>query len=543
MAASAGQFLLTAGTRGKRCALPHAEDPAAPGLRRHRRHRRRHRAAGRRPALHARHGARPHRRAHRAADRADRARTRCATAGTPPSRPSTTASSTASPTASTSCPEGDRAVPDCGCRHEHATRSPTSSRSAATSSARSTSTAGCSSSASSTSAPRSTTASPTCSSRSSCTSPPSRARTPISLYLNSPGGSPSAALAVYDTMRHIRPDVATTCVGQAGGPAAVLLAGGARGRRAILPHSTRDAAPAVDAGTRHGARPDPARRRGGAGARRARGGARGRHRSRREALRRDTDRDLILPAAAAVEYGLADHVLTGAGAGPPARSGGEEGRSRRRAAAELQHGAAGRHAASAPRSSARSVRAGRLGPTGPRRECRAFGRAPLARASRAATRATTSTSSSPSASRRSRAPRTTAPCGPARSRRGTAARRRRSGDLGEDALLLEALAASTSPSTCRQSGFAGGTHQRRRSAAGTRRPCPCRETSRGIRSATGRSAQSRTARPSRRRPPSARLVGQAVGRRRRDRPAPRPPCTRATRCGRTPQRWHAPSVA
>ena len=60
--------------------------------------------------------------------------------------------------------------------------------------------------------------------------------TPISLYLNSPGGSPGAALAVYDTMQHIRPDVATTCVGQAGGPAAVLLAGGAKGQRAILPH-------------------------------------------------------------------------------------------------------------------------------------------------------------------------------------------------------------------------------------------------------------------------------------------------------------------
>ena len=51
--------------------------------------------------------------------------------------------------------------------------------------------------------------------------------TPISLYVNSPGGSPGAALAVYDTMQHIRPDVATTCVGHACGPAAVLLAAGA----------------------------------------------------------------------------------------------------------------------------------------------------------------------------------------------------------------------------------------------------------------------------------------------------------------------------
>ena len=133
---------------------------------------------------------------------------------------------------------------------------------------------------------------------------------PISLYLNSPGGSPGAALAVYDTMQHIRPDVATTCVGQAGGPAAVLLAGGAKGQRAILPHgkvtlhqpSTQgrgtvpdlilhadevlrvraDLEAALAADTGHDVM----------------------------TLRHDTDRDLILPAADAVAYGLADHVLT-----------------------------------------------------------------------------------------------------------------------------------------------------------------------------------------------------------------------------------------
>ena len=133
---------------------------------------------------------------------------------------------------------------------------------------------------------------------------------PISLYLNSPGGSPGAALAVYDTMQHIRPDVATTCVGQAGGPAAVLLAGGAKGQRAILPHgkvtlhqpSTQgrgtvpdlilhadevlrvraDLEAALAADTGHDVM----------------------------TLRPDTDRDLILPAADAGAYGLADHVLT-----------------------------------------------------------------------------------------------------------------------------------------------------------------------------------------------------------------------------------------
>src|SRR5260221_5920831 len=60
----------------------------------------------------------------------------------------------------------------------------------------------------------------------------------ISLYINSPGGSYSALTAIYDTMQYIRPDVATTCMGQASSAAAVLLAAGAPGRRAVLPHAT-----------------------------------------------------------------------------------------------------------------------------------------------------------------------------------------------------------------------------------------------------------------------------------------------------------------
>ena len=60
---------------------------------------------------------------------------------------------------------------------------------------------------------------------------------PISLYVNSPGGSPGAALAVYDTMQHIRPDVATTCVGQAASMGAVLLTAGKGGKRNALPNA------------------------------------------------------------------------------------------------------------------------------------------------------------------------------------------------------------------------------------------------------------------------------------------------------------------
>ena len=59
----------------------------------------------------------------------------------------------------------------------------------------------------------------------------------ISLYINSPGGSLTAGLAIYDTMQHIPCSVATLCVGQAFSMSALLLAGGARGKRHALPHS------------------------------------------------------------------------------------------------------------------------------------------------------------------------------------------------------------------------------------------------------------------------------------------------------------------
>lgn len=59
----------------------------------------------------------------------------------------------------------------------------------------------------------------------------------IALYINSPGGSTYALMAVYDTMQFIKPDVATYCMGLAASAAAVLLAGGARGKRFSLPHA------------------------------------------------------------------------------------------------------------------------------------------------------------------------------------------------------------------------------------------------------------------------------------------------------------------
>jgi ATP-dependent Clp protease, protease subunit len=59
----------------------------------------------------------------------------------------------------------------------------------------------------------------------------------INLYINSPGGSVSSGLAIYDTMQYIRPDVATICIGLAASMGAVLLAGGAKGKRSALPNS------------------------------------------------------------------------------------------------------------------------------------------------------------------------------------------------------------------------------------------------------------------------------------------------------------------
>ncbi|MGE5580552.1 MAG: ATP-dependent Clp endopeptidase proteolytic subunit ClpP [Bacillota bacterium] len=59
----------------------------------------------------------------------------------------------------------------------------------------------------------------------------------VSMYINSPGGSVTAALAIYDTMQHIKPVVSTICVGLAASMGAVLLAGGAKGKRYCLPNS------------------------------------------------------------------------------------------------------------------------------------------------------------------------------------------------------------------------------------------------------------------------------------------------------------------
>jgi len=138
----------------------------------------------------------------------------------------------------------------------------------------------------------------------------------IHLYINSPGGSISAMFAVYDTMQYIKPDVETIVMGQAASAAAVLLASGTKGKRYALPHSR------VLIHQPHGG---------------AEGQAVDIEIQAREIIRyrelldhllaehtgqtfekisKDTDRDFIMTAQEAKEYGLIDEVITSRKSGP-----------------------------------------------------------------------------------------------------------------------------------------------------------------------------------------------------------------------------------
>ncbi|MXG88774.1 ClpP family protease [Nocardioides flavescens] len=132
---------------------------------------------------------------------------------------------------------------------------------------------------------------------------------PVSLYVNSPGGSIPATLAIYDAMQFIRPRVETTCVGQAAATAALLLAGGAPGSRSILAHGRVVLhAPAAEG---RGAIPDlileaeEVER-----VRTLQEEILAAHSGRTASqVRDDTARELVLTPAAAVEYGVVDAVL------------------------------------------------------------------------------------------------------------------------------------------------------------------------------------------------------------------------------------------
>ena len=131
----------------------------------------------------------------------------------------------------------------------------------------------------------------------------------IQLYINCEGGDPSAMLAVYDTMKYIKPQVATTCVGQAVSVGAVLLAAGAAGKRAALPHARIVLHQPAAQG--RGAIPDLILQADEVIRLRADiEGVLAEHTGQSvQTLRADTDHDRVFTAGAAQEYGLIDQVI------------------------------------------------------------------------------------------------------------------------------------------------------------------------------------------------------------------------------------------
>ena len=133
----------------------------------------------------------------------------------------------------------------------------------------------------------------------------------VTLYVNSPGGSVTAGLAIYDTMQLIRPDVATVCIGLAASMGTVLLTGGAKGKRTALPNATvhlhqvmggaEGQASDIEIQAKETLRLQAI----------LRNIIHERTDQPMERIERDTDRDFWLDARAAKEYGLIDEVLEG----------------------------------------------------------------------------------------------------------------------------------------------------------------------------------------------------------------------------------------
>ncbi len=140
----------------------------------------------------------------------------------------------------------------------------------------------------------------------------------ISLYINSPGGSITAGLAIYDTMHLVRPDVSTICVGQAASMGTVLLTAGHAGKRYALPNSTihmhqpwsgaQGQASDIDIAAREILRLQDKMRQ-----------IISKHTGQPyNKIARDTDRDYYMTSEQAQEYGLIDEVLASSEAGPEA---------------------------------------------------------------------------------------------------------------------------------------------------------------------------------------------------------------------------------
>jgi len=132
----------------------------------------------------------------------------------------------------------------------------------------------------------------------------------IFLYINSPGGSTTAGLAIYDTMQYVKPDVATIALGQAASMGAVLLAGGAKGKRFALPHSRVLLHQPLMAGLQGQAADIDIHARDIVRVRERLNQILSAHTGQSiEKIHEDSDRDFILEAEAALEYGLVDKII------------------------------------------------------------------------------------------------------------------------------------------------------------------------------------------------------------------------------------------
>ena len=132
----------------------------------------------------------------------------------------------------------------------------------------------------------------------------------ISLYVNSPGGSISAGMAIYDTMQFIRPDVTTICVGQAASMGALLLAAGAPGKRFALPNSRILIHQPSMSGLAGQATDIDIHAREILRLRESMNQILAKHTGQPvEKIQKDVERDYIMTAAAAKDYGLVDQVI------------------------------------------------------------------------------------------------------------------------------------------------------------------------------------------------------------------------------------------
>ena len=134
----------------------------------------------------------------------------------------------------------------------------------------------------------------------------------ISLYINSPGGSVTAGMSVYDTMNFIKPDVSTLCLGQAASMGAMLLTAGAKGKRFALPHSrVMIHQPLISGGLGGQASDIEIHARELLKMKATLNELLAKHSGQPlEKIERDTDRDNFMSAEEAAAYGLIDHVTT-----------------------------------------------------------------------------------------------------------------------------------------------------------------------------------------------------------------------------------------